>query len=57
MATEKQKEEILFLTKQANSLRVKRNGYAAGSKNKTALQKIIDNTDAMIKEKKKQYGL
>lgn len=57
MATQKEKDEILFLTKQVNSLRSKRNGYAAGSKNKIALQKIIDVTDEMIREKKKKYGL
>jgi hypothetical protein len=57
MATIKEKEEVLFETKQINALKLKRNKYAAGSKNKKALQSIIDVAEASLKEKRKRYGI
>ena len=57
MATEKEKEEILFETKQINALKLKRNKYAANSKNKKAIQSIIDFAEKGLKEKRKKYGI
>jgi hypothetical protein len=57
MASIKEKEEVLFETKQINSLKLKRNNYAPGSKNKKALQSIIDVAESALKEKRKRYGI
>ena len=57
MATEKEKQEILFETKQINSLKLKRNKYAVNSKNRKALQSIIDFAEKGLKEKRKKYGI
>ena len=57
MATQSQKDEILFETKQINSLKLKRNGYAINSKHRKALQNIIDVAEKQLKEKRKKYGI
>lgn len=57
MATQKEKDEVLFETKQINSLKLKRNKYAPNSKNKKALQSIIDVAEAQLKIKRKKYGI
>ena len=57
MATDKQREEILFETKQINALKMKRNRYAPKSKRKAALQNIIDVAEKMLTTKRNKYGL
>lgn len=54
--TAKQKEEILFETKQINSLKMKRNKYAKGSKRKKALQAVISYAVKEHNKKRKKYG-
>ena len=57
MATQSQKDEILFETKQINALKLKRNKYAIKSKNRKALQNIIDVAEKQLKEKRNKYGI
>lgn len=57
MATKSQKDEVLFETKQINTLKNKRNSYKAGSKYKKALQSIITVAENQLKQKRKRYGI
>jgi hypothetical protein len=56
MATQAQKEEILFMTKQINSLKLKRNRCSVKSKKK-ALQSIIDVAEKDLNAKRNYYKI
>lgn len=57
MATQAQKNEVLFETKQINSLKLKHTKYKPGSKHKKALQFIIDAAEKELNKKRKKYGI
>ncbi len=57
MATQAQKEEVLFETKQINSLKMKRNSYSLNSKKRKALQNIISAAEDMLKKKRAKWGV
>jgi len=57
MATQAQKDEILFITKQIVSMKVKRNRYKAGSKSKKAIQAVIDLAEKDLTQRRNKYGL
>lgn len=50
-------EEILFITKQINSLKIKRNNALVGSSKAIALQQLINTAEEMLQQKRIKYGI
>jgi hypothetical protein len=57
MATQAQKDEILFDTKQINSLKVKRNSYVKGTASYKATVRLIALAEKNLKAKRKKYRI